>query len=145
MYTIISLVLGFVLALIIVAILVYSRILSALAGQGPLAKLIALVLFVLALFLSFLFSFAFVDKFLAQYEKNMLSCKYVEERKKMILEADSVDFVSDSDFSRSVVQGIRAVHPTDDFYMQNEPNNMLKLLRANRTSFGFSEHLELFW
>lgn len=68
MYTIISLVLGFVLALIIVAILVYSRILSALAGQGPLAKLIALVLFVLALFLSFLFSFAFVDKFLAQYD-----------------------------------------------------------------------------
>ncbi|MBR5168835.1 MAG: hypothetical protein IKW86_12320 [Salinivirgaceae bacterium] len=80
-------------------------------------------------------------KFLAQYEKNMLSCKYVEERKKMILEADSVDYVSDSDFSRSVVQGIRAAHPTDDFYMQNEQNNMLKLLRANRNNQMAGQYL----
>ena len=78
-------------------------------------------------------------KFLAQYEKNMLSSKYIDERKKMLIEADSVDF--DSDFNRSVVHSIRAAHPTDDFYMQNEQNNMLKLLRANRNNQMAGQYL----
>ena len=78
------------------------------------------------------------EKFLEKYEKNMFSGKYIEERRRLIAGADNK---GNRDFTRETIKNIRASHPTDDFYMQNRQNNMLKMLMTNPKNQMASQYL----
>ena len=78
------------------------------------------------------------EKFLQQYEKNMFSGKYIEERRKVIA---GVEDKTKREFTKEYIKNIRANHPTDDFYMQNRQNNMLRMLMANPKNQMASQYL----
>ncbi len=78
------------------------------------------------------------EKFLDKYEKNMLSKKYINDRRKII---NGREDVVDREFTQSYINGIREKHPRTDFYMQSRQNNMLQLLLVNPKNQMASQYL----
>ena len=82
------------------------------------------------------------SKFLAKYEKDMLSRKFVESRKVLMNDLiNKRDGNVETEFNTDFVRSVRESHPTDDFYMQNRQNNALKVLMANPQNPMASQYL----